>query len=102
MYLARRMRYAFVDRSKKPNPGVTQVNFIPMPMSSAERYSTSVEDLCVAMFLEGARVLGAKMNAPISLDDQAKILEAVNALGERLAFLLEFQCAAEPESELPN
>ena len=78
------------------------MNFIPMPMSSAEHRSPNVEDLCVAMFLEGARVLGAKLNAPISLDDQAKILEAVNALGERLAFLLEFQCAAETESELPN
>jgi hypothetical protein len=78
------------------------VNFIPLSMSSAERSSLQVEDLCVAMFLEGARVLGAKLNTPISLDDQAKILEAVNALSEKLAFLLEFQCAAEPESELPN
>lgn len=71
-------------------------------MSSAEADSTNVDDLCVAMFLEGARVLGAKLNAPISFDDQAKILQAANALGEKLAFLLEFQCAAEPESELPN
>jgi hypothetical protein len=71
-------------------------------MSSAEGPSPNVEDLCVAMFLEGARVLGAKLHAPISLDDQAKILQAAHALGEKLALLLEFQCAAEPESELPN
>ncbi|HUN57396.1 MAG TPA: hypothetical protein VMU41_04730 [Candidatus Binataceae bacterium] len=78
------------------------MNFIPMSISSAEANSPNVEDLCVAMFLEGARVLGAKLNSPISLDDQAKILQAAHALGEKLAFLLEFQCAAEPEAELPN
>jgi hypothetical protein len=78
------------------------VNLIPPSMSSAEGRSANVEDLCVAMFLEGARMLGAKLNAPISLDDQAKILRAANALGEKLAFLLAFQSAATLESELPN
>jgi hypothetical protein len=55
------------------------------------------------MFLEGARVLGVSLNAPISFDDQAKILRAAHALGEKLELLLEFQNAAEPTaSELPN
>ena len=78
------------------------MNFIPSSISSAEGRSPNVEDLCVAMFLEGARVLGVALNAPISIDDQEKILRAANALGERLALLLDFQAAAEPESGLPN
>ena len=51
----------------------------------------NVDDLCVAMFLEGARLLGVNADAPMSLDAQAKILEAAASLGERLAALLEMQ-----------
>jgi hypothetical protein len=64
----------------------------------------NVDDLCVAMFLEGARVLGIKSDAPMSLDAQARILEAAASLGERLAMLLEMQGGdeAEREPELGN
>lgn len=53
--------------------------------------SPNIDDLCVAMFLEGARVLGINSDAPMSLDAQAKILEAAASLGEKLAALLEMQ-----------
>jgi hypothetical protein len=60
-------------------------------MFHAEGYSPNIDDLCVAMFLEGARVLGITSDAPMSLDAQAKILEAAASLGEKLAALLEMQ-----------
>jgi hypothetical protein len=70
-------------------------------MSDAYGQLPNVDDLCVAMFLEGARLLGIKDDAPMSLDAQAKILEAAASLGERLAVLLEIQgdheSAREPE-----
>jgi len=71
-------------------------------MSCAEGQSPNVEDLCVAMFIEGARVLGVSFNAPMSLDAQEKILQAAHSLREKLALLLEFQGDLEPLSELPN
>jgi len=65
--------------------------------------STNIDDLCVAMFLEGARVLGINSDAPMSLDAQAKILEAAASLGEKLAALLEMQGDdVEFEPELGN
>ena len=65
--------------------------------------SPNIDDLCVAMFLEGARVLGINSDAPMSLDAQAKILEAAASLGEKLAALLEMQGDdAEFEPELGN
>jgi hypothetical protein len=70
--------------------------------SGADSYSPDLEDLCVAMFLEGARILGISLDAPISLDAQAKILQAANSLGEKLAILLEFQNAFGSASELGN
>ena len=69
-------------------------------MSPGACHVPNVEDLCVAMFLEGARVLGITSDAPISLEAQARILEAAASLGEKLAFLLEMQSgesAFEPE-----
>jgi hypothetical protein len=60
-------------------------------MSPTERYSPDIEDLCVAMFLEGARMLGVSSNAPMSLEAQARILEAAASLGEKLAILLQLQ-----------
>jgi hypothetical protein len=73
-----------------------------LSMSCAEGQSPNVEDLCVAMFIEGARVLGVNFNAPMSLDAQEKILQAAHSLREKLALLLEFQSYLEPLSELPN
>jgi hypothetical protein len=69
-------------------------------MSPIERYSPDVEDLCVAMFLEGARMLGVSSDSPMSLEAQARILEAAASLGEKLAMLLQMQShesGAEPE-----
>lgn len=72
-------------------------------MSAAGCHLPNVDDLCVAMFLEGARVLGITSDAPISLDAQARILEAAATLGEKLAFLLEMQSDEfEFEPELGN
>jgi hypothetical protein len=54
------------------------------------------------MFIEGARVLGFTLDAPISSDAQEKILRAANFLGEKLAILLAILAEAEPELELGN
>jgi hypothetical protein len=72
-------------------------NLVSMPHAYSQ---PNVDDLCVAMFLEGARLLGIKDNAPMSLDAQARILEAAASLGERLAVLLEMQGGDESEREL--
>jgi hypothetical protein len=78
-----------------------QENFVSM--TCAEGQSPNIEDLCVAMFIEGARVLGIDFHAPMALDAQEKILQAAaHALREKLALLLEFQGDLEPLSELPN
>jgi hypothetical protein len=54
------------------------------------------------MFIEGARVLGFTLDAPISSDAQQKILRAANFLGEKLAILLAILAEAEPEFEFGN
>jgi hypothetical protein len=71
-------------------------------VSCAEGHSPSVEDLCEAMLIEGARVLGIAFDAPLSLEAQQKILWAAYSLSERLALLLEIGGAVECESELRN
>jgi hypothetical protein len=68
----------------------------------AEGDSPDVEDLCEAMFIEGARVLGIAFDAPLSLEAQKKILQAACSLGERLAVLLEVGGEIERASELGN
>ncbi len=68
----------------------------------AEGHSPDIEDLCQAMFIEGARVLGFAFDAPLSLEAQEKILQAANFLGERLGILLEMYNEIEHESELGN
>ena len=71
-------------------------------VSCAEGHSLSIEDLCIAMFIEGARVLGITFDAPVSLDAQKKILQAASSLSEKLAFLLEFHSDINPVSEIGN
>jgi hypothetical protein len=69
----------------------------------AEDHSADIEDLCEAMFLEGARVLGfAFGDQPISLDAQEKIRQAANALSEKLTLLAQMQRAVQCETELGN
>jgi len=71
--------------------------------SCAEGLSPNVEDLCVAMFIEGARLLGIAFDGPMSLDAQEKILEAANSLSEKLAILMDIQTGErELEPELGN
>jgi hypothetical protein len=71
-------------------------------VSCAEGHSPDVEDLCQAMFIEGARVLGFNFDEPISQEAQEKILHAANFLGERLAILLEISGEITHELELGN
>jgi hypothetical protein len=71
-------------------------------VSWAEGHSPNVEDLCEAMLIEGARVLGFAFDAPLSLEAQEKILQAAYSLGERLAILLEIGSEIECASELGN
>jgi hypothetical protein len=73
-----------------------------VPVSRDEDHSPDIEDLCEAMFIEGARVLGFTLDAPISPDAREKILRAANSLGEKLMILLAILAAAEPELELGN
>jgi hypothetical protein len=77
-----------------------QENYVSV--SCVDGHSPNIDDLCVAMFLEGARILGITFDAPISVDDQAKILQAANSLGEKLAILLECQDDLQPVAELGN
>ena len=72
------------------------------PVYRGEGHSPNVEDLCEAMFIEGARVLGFTLDAPITVDAQQKIVQAANFLSEKLAILLEILGEAEPELELGN
>ena len=67
-------------------------------VSCAEGHSLGIEDLCIAMFIEGARVLGFTVDSPISLDAQKKILQAASSLSEKLAVLLEFHSDIKPVS----
>jgi hypothetical protein len=71
-------------------------------VSCAEGHSLGIEDLCIAMFIEGARVLGFTVDSPISLDAQRKILQAASSLSEKLAVLLEFHSDIKPVSEIGN
>jgi hypothetical protein len=73
-----------------------------MSVSCAAGHSPGVEDLCQAMFIEGARVLGFDFDLPISLEAQAKILQAVNSLCEKLAVLLEMSDELTHELEIGN
>lgn len=72
-------------------------------VSCAEGHSLGIEDSsCIAMFIEGARVLGFTVDSPISLDAQKKILQAASSLSEKLAVLLEFHSDIKPVSEIGN
>ncbi|MGO9607193.1 MAG: hypothetical protein ACLQAT_28005 [Candidatus Binataceae bacterium] len=71
-------------------------------MSCAEGHSPNLEDLCEAMFIEGARVLGFAFDAQISVEAQKKILRAANSLVEKLTILLEIRGEIERQSELGN
>lgn len=74
-------------------------DFIP----NSSGHPPDLDDLCVGMFLEGARLLGIRADGPMSLDAQARILEAAASLGERLALLLEIQGdQSQLEPELGN
>jgi len=71
-------------------------------VSCADGHSPDVEDLCQAMLIEGARVLGFAFGANISLEAQEKIAQAAYSLGERLAILLQIGNEVNCEAELAN
>jgi hypothetical protein len=71
-------------------------------VSCAEGYSLNTEDVCEAMFIEGARVLGFAFDAPISSEAQEKILQAASSLAEKLAILLQLRGEIERECALGN
>ncbi|GEM_PF-5322862 len=60
-------------------------------VSETERQQPNARDLCRAMFVEGARVLGFSLEARISLKAQEQILEAAQILADELATLLQMQ-----------
>jgi hypothetical protein len=74
-----------------------------MSVSYVDDGAPNVEDLCEAMFLEGARLLGFALGEqPISLEAQEMIQQAANFLSEKLLFLVKMQKAVQCESELGN
>ncbi|HUA34846.1 MAG TPA: hypothetical protein VMA09_14655 [Candidatus Binataceae bacterium] len=71
-------------------------------VSCAEGRSPDLEDLCEAMFIEGARVLGYAYDAPIPLESQDKILQAASMLAEKLAVLVAIKGEIDNETEIGN
>ena len=71
-------------------------------VSCVDGHSANIEDVCEAMFIEGARMLGFSFDEPISLEAQQKIMQAASSLSEKLAVLLEITGEAECELELGN
>jgi hypothetical protein len=71
-------------------------------LTSAEDNSSNVAEVCRAMFIEGARVLGFTFDTPLPLDAQAQILEAASSMVEGLGILLKIQSSMEREPELGN
>ena len=65
--------------------------------TDTESYLHSAGDLCKAMFIEGARVLGFSLNAPIPREAQERILLAAGLIANGLAALLDGN--SDPESE---
>jgi len=71
-------------------------------VSCVDGQSANIEDVCEAMFIEAARMLGIAFDEPISLEAQQKIMQAASSLSEKLAVLLEITGEAECELELGN
>jgi hypothetical protein len=67
-----------------------------------EGRSPDVEDLCEAMFIEGARILGYAFDAPIPIEAQELIQQAAASLAEKLAILVAIKGAIEQDSNLGN
>ena len=57
-------------------------------------------EVCKAMFIEGARVLGFTLEAPIPREAQEQILLAAGLIADGLAALLDSDREAEPEGQL--
>jgi hypothetical protein len=76
-------------------------NVPSLDTTRGENNSPSVADLCKAMFLEGARVLGFPENARLPLEAQEEIMEAAGIMAEKLALLMDLQREG-PEPEMVN
>ncbi len=60
-------------------------------MPRSKHYPPEVHEVCRAMFIEGARVMGFPLNAPLPLNAQQTILEAAQILAQKLALMMEIQ-----------
>jgi hypothetical protein len=67
---------------------------------ATEAYLPTAGDLCKAMFIEGARVLGFTLEAPIPREAQERILQAADLLANGLTVLLGGNAGADPEGEV--
>jgi hypothetical protein len=76
-------------------------NHSSLETASTEENTPSVQDLCKAMFLEGARLLGFPESARLPLEAQEEIMEAAGIMAEKLALLLDMQREAR-EPQLVN
>jgi len=68
--------------------------------TATESYLDNTGDLCKAMFIEGARVLGFSLEAPIPRDAQEKILLAAGLIANGLAALLDAAGNSDPEGDV--
>ena len=68
--------------------------------TDAEDYLNGTGELCKAMFIEGARVLGFSLEAPIPREAQERILLAAGLIANGLAALLDDAGDSEPEGDL--
>ena len=73
-----------------------------LTLVSVPERAPTVEDLCHAMFIEGARLLGFARTNQIPIEAQEKILIAAGHIVEGLTNLLGVQSNAECETELGN
>lgn len=68
--------------------------------TDAHSYLQSAGDLCKAMFIEGARVLGFSLDAPIPREAQERILLAAGLIANGLAALLDGPDRTDPKEDL--
>jgi hypothetical protein len=67
-----------------------------------EGRAPDLEDVCEAMFIEGARVLGYSYDAPIPSEAQEMILQAASMLAEKLTVLVALKGEIDSETEVGN
>ena len=71
-----------------------------MSKTDSESYLHTAGDLCKAMFIEGARVLGFSLDAPIPREAQERILLAAGLIANGLAALLDGPNSTDPKEDM--